>query len=128
MKQAKEYHKTHVKNGKTYHVTSLTDTGKADKEMTVAMALVKSTKYNPAKADAFKKECKIGEYREWEWDMVRVKEINDMVANGDVTMHPRVKEKTGIKHGRKPGGTNITIGKKQLQRMEDKFIHQLNNE
>ena len=127
MKQAKEYHKTHVKNGKTYHVTSLTDTGKADKEMTVAMALIKSTKYNPAQADAFRRECKIGEYREWEWDMVRLKEINDMVINGEVTMHPRIIPKTG-KSGRIAGGVNMVIGKKQLQRMEDKFIHQLNNE
>ena len=127
MKQAKEYHKTHVKNGKTYHVTSLTDAGKADKEMTVAMALVKSTNYNPAQADAFRRECKIGEYREWEWDMVRLKEINDMVINGEVTMHPRIIPKTG-KSGRIAGGVNMVIGKKQLQRMEDKFIHQLNNE
>ena len=126
MKQAKEYHKTHVKNGKTYHVTSLTDTGKADKEMTVAMALIKSTKYNPAQADAFRRECKIGEYREWEWDMVRLKEINDMVVNGEVTMHPRIKPKTG-KIGRKAGGTNIAIGRKQRQRIEEQLIHELNN-
>ena len=127
MKQAKTYHKTHVKNGKTYHVTMLTDLGRAEKEADEAMALVKSTKYNPAKADAFKRECKIGEYREWEWDMVRLKEINDMVVNGEVTMHPRIKPKTG-KIGRIAGGVNMVIGKKQLQRMEDKFIHQLNNE
>ena len=127
MKQAKEYHKTHVKNGKTYHVTSLTDAGKADKEMTVAMALIKSTKYNPAQADAFRRECKIGEYREWEWDMVRLKEINNMVEKGEVTMHPRIIPKLGTA-GRKAGGVNMVIGKKQLQRMEDKFIHQLNNE
>jgi hypothetical protein len=105
----------------------LTDLGRAEKEADEAMALVKSTKYNPAKADAFKRECKIGEYREWEWDMVRLKEINDMVVNGEVTMHPRIKPKTG-KIGRIAGGVNMVIGKKQLQRMEDKFIHQLNNE
>ena len=126
MKQAKEYHKTHVKNGKTYHVTSLTDTGKADKEMTVAMALVKSTKYNPAKEDAFRRECKIGEYREWVYNMVRLKEINDMVEKGEVTMHPRIKPKTG-KIGRKAGGTNIAIGRKQRQRIEEQLIHELNN-
>ena len=127
MKQAKEYHKTHVKNGKTYHVTSLTDAGKADKEMTVAMALVKSTKYNPVQADAFKRECKIGEYREWIWNMVRLKEINNMVEKGEVTMHPRIKPKIG-KAGRIAGGVNIATGKKQQQRMEEQFIHQLNNE
>ena len=127
MKQQKTYHKTHVKNGKTYHVTTLTDAGRAEKEADEAMALVKSTKYNPAQADAFKRECKIGEYREWIWDMVRLKEINDMVEKGEVTMHPRIKPKVG-KCGRLAGGVNMVIGKKQLQRMEDKFIHQLNNE
>ena len=126
MKQAKEYHKTHVKNGKTYHVTMLTDTGKADKEMTVAMALIKSTKYNPAQADAFRRECKIGEYREWTWDMIRLKEINNMVEKGEVTMHPRIKPKIGHA-GRKAGGTNTAIGKKQRQRIEEQLIHELNN-
>ena len=50
-----------------------------------------------------------------------------MVINGEVTMHPRIIPKTG-KSGRIAGGVNMVIGKKQLQRMEDKFIHQLNNE
>ena len=127
MKQAKTYHKTHVKNGKEYHVTMLTDLGRAEKEADEAMALIKSTKYNPVQADAFKRECKIGEYREWEWDMVRLKEINDMVEKGEVTMHPRIIPKTG-KSGRIAGGVNTVIGKKQRQRIEDKFIHQLNNE
>ena len=127
MKQAKEYHKTHVKNGKTYHVTSLTDAGKADKEMTIAMALVKSTKYNPAQADAFRRECKIGEYREWTWDMIRLKEINNMVEKGEVTMHPRIKPKIGTA-GRIAGGVNMVTGKKQLEREREQFIHQLNNE
>ena len=127
MKQVKVYHKITVRNGKEYHAKTLSDLGRAEKEADEAMALVKSTKYNPVQADAFRRECKIGEYREWEWDMVRLKEINDMVVNGDVTMHPRIKPKMGTA-GRKAGGTNIVVGKKQLQRMEDKFIHQLNNE
>jgi len=127
MKQQKTYTKTTVKNGKIYSRTSLTETGKAEKEADIAMALVKSTKYNPAQADAFKRECKIGEYREWEWDMMRLKEINNMVEKGEVTMHPRIKPKVG-KCGRIAGGVNMVIGKKQRQRIEDKFIHQLNNE
>ena len=127
MKQQKEYHKIHVKNGKTYHVTTLTDTGRAEKEADEAMALVKITKYNPEQADAFKRECKIGEYREWIWNMVRLKEINDMVIKGEILMHERVKPKTG-KIGRIAGGVNIATGKKQQQRMEEQFIHQLNNE
>ena len=126
MKQAKEYHKTHVKNGKTYHVTSLTDTGKAEKEMTAIMALIKVTKHDPVKADEFRRECKIGEYREWVYDMVRLKEINNMVEKGEVTMHPRIKPKTGHA-GRKAGGTNTAIGKKQRQRIEEQLIHELNN-
>ena len=127
MKQPKTYHRIQYTNGREYHSETLTDTGRAEKEANEAMALIKITKYDPVQADAFKKECKIGEYREWEWDMVRLKEINDMVIKGEVTMHPRVKPKSG-KKGRIAGGVNMIIGKKQLQRMEDKFIHQLNNE
>ena len=127
MKQPKTYIQVHKINGKIYSRVSLTETGKAEKEADDAMALIKITKYDPVQADVFKKECKIGEYREWEWDMVRLKEINDMVIKGEVTMHPRVKPKSG-KKGRIAGGVNMIIGKKQLQRMEDKFIHQLNNE
>jgi hypothetical protein len=127
MKQAKVYHKTHVKNGKTYHVTLLTETGVAEKEADIALALIRSTKYDPVQADAFKRECKIGKYREWEWDMVRLKEINDMVISGEVTMHPRIKPKTG-RTGRIAGGVNAATGKKQLEREREQFIHQLNNE
>ena len=127
MKQAKVYHKVHIIKGKEYHVESLTDTGRAEKEMTAIMALIKSTKHDPVKADAFRRECKIGPYREWEWDMVRLKEINNMVEKGEVTMHPRIIPKLGTA-GRKAGGVNMVIGKKQRQRIEDKFIHQLNNE
>ena len=127
MKQAKVYHKVHIIKGKEYHVESLTDTGRAEKEMTAIMALIKTTKHNPVQADAFKRECKIGQYREWEWDMMRLKEINNMVEKGEVTMHPRIIPKLGTA-GRKAGGVNMVIGKKQRQRIEDKFIHQLNNE
>jgi len=127
MKQSKTYTKTTVKNGKIYSRTSLTDAGRAEKEADIAMALVKSTKYNLAQADAFRRECKIGEYREWEWDMVRLKEINNMVEKKEMTMHPRIIPKTG-KIGRIAGGTNITISKKQRERIEQQFIHQLNNE
>ena len=37
------------------------------------------------------------------------------------------KGRTGVKHGRKPGGTNITIGKKQREKIEQQLIHELNN-
>ena len=126
MKQAKVYHKVHIIKGKEYHVESLTDTGRAEKEMTAIMALIKVTKHDPVQADAFRRECKIGQYREWEWDMMRLKEINNMVEKGEVTMHPRIKPKTG-KIGRKAGGTNTAIGKKQRQRIEEQLIHELNN-
>ena len=126
MKQAKVYHKVHIIKGKEYHVESLTDTGRAEKEMTAIMALIKVTKHDPVQTDAFKRKCKIGQYREWEWDMVRLKEINNMVEKGEVTMHPRIKPKTG-KIGRKAGGTNTAIGKKQRQRIEEQLIHELNN-
>ena len=127
MKQPKTYIQTHKINGKIYSRVSLTETGIAEREADIAIALIKSTKYNPAQADAFRREYKIGEYREWEYDMVRLKEINDMVLNGEVLMHPRVKPKSG-KSGRIAGGTNMVIGKKQLERERERFIHQLNNE
>ena len=126
MKQAKIYHKTHIIKGKEYHVESLTDTGRAEKEMTAIMALIKVTKHDPVQADMFRRECKIGPYREWVYDMVRLKEINDMVEKGEVTMHPRIKPKIGHA-GRKAGGTNTAIGKKQRQRIEEQLIHELNN-
>ena len=126
MKQAKVYHKTHVKNGKTYHAQTLSDLGRAEKEMDELMALIKTTKYNPVQADEFRRECKIGEYREWVYDMKRLEEINNLVLAGEATMHPS-KGRTGVKHGRKPGGTNITIGKKQREKIEQQLIHELNN-
>ena len=126
MKHAKVDHKVHIIKGKEYHVESITDTGRAEKEMTAIMALIKVTKHDPVQADAFRRECKIGQYREWEWDMVRLKEINDMVEKGEITMHPRIKPKTGHA-GRKAGGTNTAIGKKQRQRIEEQLIHELNN-
>ena len=43
------------------------------------MALIKVTKHDPVQTDAFKRKCKIGQYREWEWDMVRLKEINNII-------------------------------------------------
>ena len=127
MKKAKVYHKVHIIKVKEYHVESLTDTGRAEKEMTAIMALIKSTKHDPVKADAFRRECKIGQYREWEWDMMRLKEINNMVEKGEVTMHPRIIPKIG-KAGRIAGGVNMVTGKKQLEREREQFIHQLNNE
>ena len=127
MKQAKVYHKVHIIKGKEYHVESLTDTGRAEKEMTAIMALIKVTKHDPVQADAFRRECKIGQYREWEWDMMRLKEINNMVEKGEVTMHPRIIPKIG-KAGRIAGGVNMVTGKKQLEREREQFIHQLNNE
>jgi len=49
-----------------------------------------------------------------------------MVEKGEVTMHPRLREKTGHA-GRKAGGTNTAMGKKQRERLEEQLIHELNN-
>jgi len=59
--------------------------------------------------------------------MMRLKEINNMVEKGEVTMHPRIKPKIGTA-GRIAGGVNMVTGKKQLEREREQFIHQLNNE
>jgi hypothetical protein len=126
MKQPKTYHKVQIRDGKEYHSTQLTDTGKAEKEIDEAIVLIKKTKYNPVAADLFKRECKIGKYREWVYDMKRLEEINNSVLAGEATMHPSIKGRTKTA-GRKAGGTNITIGKKQRERLEEQLIHELNN-
>jgi hypothetical protein len=126
MKQPKVYHKVQVRDGKEYHSTQLTDTGRADIEVNEAIKKIKTTKYNPVTADLFRKECKIGKYREWVFDMKRLEEINKMVEKGEVTMHPRLRKKIGHA-GRKPGGTNIVVGKKQWERQQEQLIHELNN-
>jgi hypothetical protein len=126
MKQPKVYHKVQVRDGKEYHSTQLTDTGRADIEVNEAIKKIKTTKYNPVTADLFRKECKIGKYREWVFDMKRLKEINKMVLAGEILLHKTTYVKTG-KAGRKPGGTNIVTSKKQWERQQEQLIHELNN-
>ena len=79
--------------------------------------------------DRLNKLYKIGPYREWQIDadaIKRIAEIDKMVTAGEVTMHPIKRIKTGYP-GRKPGGTNSIIGKRQRQQLEEQLIHELNN-
>ena len=69
---------------------------------------------------------KLGPYREWEIDIKRIAEIDKMVTAGEVTMHPIKRIKTGYP-GRKPGGSNEVMGKKQWERQQEQLIHELNN-
>ncbi len=45
-------------------------------------------KYDPIKSDEFKRINKVGPYREWELDLKRIEEINEMVKRNEVHMHP----------------------------------------
>jgi hypothetical protein len=86
-------------------------------------------KINPMKTserERLNKLYKIGPYREWEIDIKRIAEINKLVLAGEVTMHPVTRIKTGHA-GRKPGGTNSIMGKRQWERKQEQLIHELNN-
>ena len=79
--------------------------------------------------DRLNKLYKIGPYREWQIDadaIKRIAEIDKMVTTGEVTMHPRLRIRIGHA-GRKPGGTNEVMGKKQWERKQEQLIHELNN-
>lgn len=89
-------------------------------------------KINPMKAserERLNKLYKIGPYREWQIDadaIKRIAEIDKLALAGEVTMHPVKYIKTGVA-GRKPGGTNSMMGKKQWERKQEQLIHELNN-
>lgn len=76
--------------------------------------------------DRLNKLYKLGPYREWEIDIKRIAEIDKMVVAGEATMHPVKRIKIGHA-GRKLGGSNEVMGKKQWERQQEQLIHELNN-
>ena len=95
-------------------------------ELLDAMELCKIKPMPNDERDRLNKLYKIGPYREWEIDIKRIAEIDKMVTEGEVTMHPRLRVRTGHA-GRKSGGSNSIIGKKQWERQQEQLIHELNN-
>lgn len=86
-------------------------------------------KYNAAKADAFRRENKIGEYREWEFDHKRIEEIQAEVNAGEAHMHPdhKVRYPRGNKPG-KSGPRETVYNSKSLRAAEEKALrHELEN-
>jgi hypothetical protein len=86
-------------------------------------------KYNAIEADEFRKINKIGEYREWDWDMKRLEEIQTKVSAGEAHMHPS--HKIRYPRGNKPGGIGprgtYNNCKKQRIAEEKQLIHQIEN-
>lgn len=86
-------------------------------------------KYNAEEADAFRRKNKIGEYREWEFDVKRIEQIQLQVKDGEIVMHPEHRER--YPRGTKPGksGPRTTVYNSKMKRIaEEKAIrHQLEN-
>ena len=63
---------------------------------------------------------KIGKYREWEFDLKRMKELEKEVSD----LHTHYGPKT---MGKKPFGAGTGTGKKQLEAERQKLISELEN-
>ena len=63
---------------------------------------------------------KIGKYREWEFDLKRMKELEREVSD----LHTHYGPKT---MGKKPFGAGVGTGKKQLEAERQKLIHEIEN-
>ena len=86
-------------------------------------------KYNAAEADAFRRKNKIGEYREWEFDIKRIEQIQAQVKDGEIVMHPehRLRYPRGTKQG-KSGPREVEYNTKLKRKAEEKaLIHELEN-
>lgn len=135
-KQPKTYLKKIVKKGIEYTVNALSDTGRIEREVDEDIKRIKSqayrSSYDPIAVDKWRQENKIGEYREWEFDHKRIKEIQDKVKAGEAHMHPedhakfknRGKQYTGGPQ-RQPKGK--TGGKLQRAAEEARLIAEIEN-
>jgi len=110
-KQPKTYLKKIVKNGKEYTFNALSDAGRIEKEVDEDMKRIKSyayrSNYDPIAVDEWKQENKIGDYREWVFDLEIIKQIQDKVKAGEAHMHPEDHAKF------KNRGKNYTGGAKR---------------
>ena len=136
-KQPSQYQRTTVKaNGEEKTVTWYSDTGRIEKEVDEDIKRIKShayrSSYDPIAVDKWKQENKIGEYREWVFDLEIIKQIQDKVKAGEAHMHPedhakfknRGKQYTGGAK-RKPKGK--TGGKLQRAAEEARLIAEIEN-
>ena len=111
-KQPSQYQRTTInKHGKEKTVTWYSDTGRIEKEVDEAIKHINShayrSKYDPVAVDEWKKENKIGKYREWKFDHKRIEEIQAKVKAHELHMHPEDHAKF------KNRGKNYTGGAKR---------------
>jgi hypothetical protein len=73
-----------------------------------------------AERERLSKLWKIGKYREWEFDLKRMKELEKEVSD----LHTHYGPKT---IGKKPFGAGVGTGKKQLEAERQKLILEIEN-
>jgi hypothetical protein len=136
-KQPKTYLKKIVKNGKEYTFNALSDAGRIEKEVDEDMKRIKSyayrSNYDPIAVDEWKQENKIGDYREWEFDMELIKQIQDKVKAGEAHMHPEDHAKFKNRGKQYTGGAKrqpkerLKGGKLQRAAEEARLIAEIEN-
>jgi hypothetical protein len=136
-KQPKTYLKKIVKNGKEYTFNALSDAGRIEKEVDEDMKRIKSyayrSNYDPIAVDGWKQENKIGDYREWEFDMELIKQIQDKVKAGEAHMHPEDHAKFKNRGKQYTGGAKrqpkerLKGGKLQRAAEEARLIAEIEN-
>jgi hypothetical protein len=133
-KEQSQYKQTIVNSkGETKTIIRYTDTGRFEKEVLEDIKTINSysyrRNYDPIKIDELRREFKIGKYREWEFDIERIKIIQDKVGTGEAHMHPDMAlkhNKIGLR-GRKTKGSGLGSGKKQREAEEIKLIAEIEN-
>ena len=136
-KQPAKYQRTTVNHkGEEKTVTWYSDTGRIEKEVDELMKIIKSdtyrSNYDPIAVDKWKQENKIGEYREWVFDLEIIKQIQDKVKAGEAHMHPedhakfknRGKQYTGGAQRKSKGKTG---GKLQRAAEEARLLAEIEN-
>jgi hypothetical protein len=136
-KQPKTYLKKIVKNGKEYTFNALSDAGRIEKEVDEDMKRIKSyayrSNYDPIAVDEWKQENKIGDYREWVFDLEIIKQIQDKVKAGEAHMHPEDHAKFKNRGKQYTGGAKrqpkerLKGGKLQRAAEEARLIAEIEN-
>ena len=90
------------------------------KELYDMMEDIKSNPMSDEEKEELSKLWKIGKYREWKFDAVRMKEIEKQVSDAHTHYGPKT-------IGKKPMGAGTGTGKRQLEIEREKLIHEIEN-
>jgi hypothetical protein len=137
-KQPTKYQRTTVNHkGEEKTVTWYSDTGRIEKEVDEDMKRIRShayrSSYDPIAVDKWKQENKIGEYREWVFDIEIIKQIQDKVKSHEAHMHPEDHAKFKNRGKQYTGGAKrqpkerLKGGKLQRAAEEARLIAEIEN-